>query len=349
MMTGIDITTLNYARVAAALVFMVIASALDLKYRRVKDILWIAMGAVGIALLEAQILLGNLPSLYHLLLVPVVIIFADAFIERKPLYDGETGRVNAPWLGIFALAGIILAFLLIRSWQDNAFLALFTVPVIMILAYILYYTDILRGGADAKALMAVGILMPVYPEIGSYPLWNMHSLGDMTTIVFPFALTMLMNAAIISIFLPLSLAVYNLSKGSIHHKAMFLGYRVPLDEADRKKEWLMQKVRGGELVIRYMPEREEHYGESDDDDDESEDDDSDNKDDTHDNDDADEDKLEEEQFKKDIEALRGYGLDKVWVSPKLPFIVFMTAGLVISLVVGNLLLGLVAGIATLGR
>jgi hypothetical protein len=328
-------------------------------------------------------LAGNSPALYHLLLVPVAIIFADAFIDREPLYDGEKGRFNATWIAVFAAAGIVLVFLLWKFRSDMGFLALFTVPAIMLLAYLLYFTDILHGGADAKALMAIGMLVPLYPELGSFPVWSMRGLGGITTVIFPFALTMLMNAAILAVFLPLGLAVYNISKRSVRFPAMLLGYRVPVGEVNRERMWLMEKVRDGKLVMKYMPERNrpDTYDEDrDKNKDDGPDDRSDGDEGTGDdaaigkdagkcdaekgddeegdgNDDndkepteeIDDDRLDEEQFKKDIDALRNYGLDRVWVSPKLPFIVFMAAGLVISFIIGNLLFGLVSGIAGIGR
>jgi preflagellin peptidase FlaK len=374
-MANLDLPAINIVRASLALAVMLIASAMDVRTRRVSDWLWAVMGAGGIILLSAQLAITNSPPVYYLILFPVIVIFADVFADREPLYDGKRGKLNLPWAFLFALTGSVLVIMLWKYGNDINFLVPFTVPAMMLVAYFLYYTNLLHGGADAKALLSVSILLPVYPHIGQFPVWDLQRMGDMTTVIIPFGLTMLMNAVLISIIVPVSYAVYNLSRRDIRAPAMFLGYRIELGRIDRRKMWLMEKVGSEKLVIRYMPDRDcgdepdsaggtvsdsrEDDRDKDDSSDGLENDKSDDCGDEVDDgkrlekatkrdmDDLDEDeldKLDKEQFDSEIKKLREYGAVKVWVTPKLPFIVFMTTGLVISLLLGNILFGIMSGL-----
>ncbi len=42
----------------------------------------------------------------------------------------------------------------------------------------------------------------------------------------------------------------------------------------------------------------------------------------------------------DLEGLRNLGIERVWVTPQLPFLLPLTLGFVITFLMGNLLLGL---------
>jgi len=53
------------------------------------------------------------------------------------------------------------------------------------------------------------------------------------------------------------------------------------------------------------------------------------------------------QLLRDIKALQKAGKKKVWVTPKIPFMVPMVAGYLLAFVAGNLIFGLIFWIAGL--
>jgi len=105
------------------------------------------------------------------------------------------------------------------------------------------------------------------------------------------------------IVVPLGLAIYNAIKGD-YAGMMFLGYRMRIDEADKGFVWPMERVVGKKVVRIFFPSRDRR------------------------------------DLSKDLDALRRMGRKKLWVTPKMPFLVPMTLGFIVTIMFGNILLGL---------
>lgn len=90
----------------------------------------------------------------------------------------------------------------------------------------------LFGGADAKGMMVLSLLVPVAPT-------------EPSTV---FALDVMANGLLVALAVPLLLALANLLRGHVAVPAMLLGYRLSLDAARRQKVWPMQTVRDGRVV-----------------------------------------------------------------------------------------------------
>ena len=120
--------------------------------------------------------------------------------------------------------------------------------------------------------------------------------------IYPFAVTVLFNAALLSIAIPLYLAARNLRSGSFEFPRGFTGYRIPVPSLPDRFVWLRDPT--------FHPEIEE--------------DDVNNSDDDR--------KLRERQRDELLKA----GATSVWVTPQVPFVVLLAAGAILGVVAGNL-------------
>jgi len=174
----------------------------------------------------------------------------------------------------------------------------------IIFFYVLYQLRILHGGADAKAMMAIAILVPFYPYFFSFPLLqpSPERVASAMELFFPFAFLVLMNSVIFIVWVFLAILIYNSTKGDFGFPEMLLGYKMDIREVEKKFVWPMERVVKGERVMVLFPKRHD-----------------------------------DESLKK----LKDLGVKRIWVTPKIPFILFLTVGFVISAFIGNLFVGII--------
>ena len=111
-----------------------------------------------------------------------------------------------------------------------------------------------------------------------------------------------MNAAILQVItVPLGLCFKNLARRDRGFPEMFLGYRMSIYDVPKKFVWPMEVVRDDEIVLMIFPKREG-------------------------------------DVKKELAMLKAKGVEVIWVTPKVPFIIPMLLGLIFSIVIGNLIL-----------
>jgi preflagellin peptidase FlaK len=170
--------------------------------------------------------------------------------------------------------------------NDRLFWQYMTVPIMFVLLILMYQFDVIKGGADAKALIALALIFPSYPIFWQFPVFAIPD--PLVTIAFPFSLVILFNAALLSLIVPLGLM-------------LFLGYKVAIQDVKRKFVWPMQRVEAGLVRFRYFPK-------------------------------------EDEDFDQVLEQLANAGEKSIWVTPKMPFLLFITASVLLSAVVGNFVL-----------
>ena len=163
------------------------------------------------------------PDLLRLVAVPV---FAWAAYR-----DVETRRVpNRTWLPLLVVGVLALAW---DAWlhfnqvaYQQRFFAIQVVLSLGLVAPLGYVFWRLGGfgGADAKAVISLAVLFPVYPrfylDVGALPL-NEATLGV-------FSLTILSNTVLVGLAYPVLLALRNLPRGEVT-PAMFIGRPVPVD------------------------------------------------------------------------------------------------------------------------
>jgi len=210
------------------------------------------------------------------------VLVAAAMLAFASWSDLRTRRVrNLQWYPYVAAAAAFLAADLPQGSRLLRPLAL--ACAVALLVYLLYRAH-LFGGADAKGLMVLAFLLP-HPGAGDLGL--------------PPALTVLLNASLAALAVPLAFAAWNLTRGQLRLPAMLLGVRVRLETARQSHVWPMQVVRDdGRIAWRYWQrigaDLDEAYG-----------------------------------------RLERAGASRVWVTPKVPFMVPLLVGLLLHATVGN--------------
>jgi preflagellin peptidase FlaK len=210
--------------------------------------------------------------------------------------DVKTRRAaNKLWI----IMAIIGAVLLLIQYLDGGFpniWYLVFIPIMIALMYLFFQMRLLFGGADAKALMALAILVPIQPTMlgEQLPLWESFMPGSW--IIFA-------NATILFLLIPLSLLVYNIGKRNVKFPHSLLGYVITVEKAKQKFVWPLEKIKDGKRRLMYMPK----------------------------NFDIDEELAE---FEKQ-------GITEIWVTPKIPFMIPLLIGFLVSFFLGDLLLQLV--------
>jgi preflagellin peptidase FlaK len=160
--------------------------------------------------------------------------------------DVATRRVpNAVWAPLTALALALLARDAWTAWTASEFAwRSFLVPtavsvgLVVPLAYLFWRTGGF-GGADAKALMVIALLFPVYPV---YFLPN-AALPLQPTNVRVFSFTVLTNTVLFGLAAPLLLAARNAVSGRFS-PLMFVGRPVSVDAVSETHGRLLERADG---------------------------------------------------------------------------------------------------------
>jgi len=296
---------LSLTRLAIALALMSYAAVLDWKTRKVANWVWIIMGSLGLVLLAMEMMhsdntLGLTGDVwpYFLIFIPIIILFIEQY--REVGYEVKGIDIVSILSGATGLAGL-LAFIYFVDLTGPA-IVLLSVPVMMFVFILFYYTRLLHGGADAKAFISMAILFPVYPVIQNLPLITYPAnIIENVQMAYPFTFLILMNAAIISVIaVSLGLFFKNIVRGDRGFPEMFMGYRMDIDDISKSFVWPMEKIIDGGHVLVLKPKRKD-------------------------------------DVKEELAILKEQGLTRIWVNPKVPFIIPMLLGIIFSVVIGNLI------------
>ncbi len=281
------------------------AAAADLRTREVPDRLWQILGGAGVVFGAVPAAGGGLLPLLLWLVVGAFLLqhlfpWDDALGARGP-------RLAGPIEGCAYAAVLALVTAAAYRWglgPTAVPVSVLAVLASVLLARALFELGVLYGGADAKALMVVGVLVPLLasPWLGTLP--------DTSAVlaVVPFSLTLLTNAALLSVAVPIAIVGRNVARGEFSLARGFTHYTVPVAELPRRFVWVRDPALGQDTLA----------------------------------DDA-ETSAEDAQRRAEVaRRLEGQGVRRVWVSPQLPFVVLMAAGALAGILVGNLLLDLIA-------
>ena len=161
--------------------------------------------------------------------------------------DIKTRRAsNMLWVIMGSIACILLIVQYFTEGFKNPYYLIF-IPVMIGLVYVLFQMRIIFGGADAKALMAIAILVPIEPSIAEFPIYK----GSF----MPFSWSIFQNSLIIFLLIPLSLLVFNIIKRNIKFPYAFLGYKMSIKKARKKYVWPLEKFVDGKRKFVYMPKK----------------------------------------------------------------------------------------------
>ncbi|WP_435092768.1 A24 family peptidase [Halorubrum sp. N11] len=166
---------------------------------------------------------ATLPDALRLFVVPV---FAWAALR-----DVRTRRLpNRLWPPLYAFGALLLLWEIAAIWplagvEGRLFLVQAAISLLFVapLGYAFWYLGAF-GGADAKALIAIAVLFPTFPE---YAVAG-AKLPLVETQIGVFSLTVLTNTVLIALAYPIGLAGINLLQGE-RSATMFLARPVATD------------------------------------------------------------------------------------------------------------------------
>ncbi|MFW5904401.1 MAG: A24 family peptidase C-terminal domain-containing protein [Thermoplasmatota archaeon] len=290
--------SLSVSRFIVGILFLFVASVMDLRTRRIPNKLWMIMSGFAAALLFIQLFTKGVRWEFYLIFVPISVLLAEAFVDRPPIFkDGSINFIMIPYIVVPITT---VAFQIYILKERLFFWSMMTIPIIMLVVFILYFFYIIYGGADAKALIVIALLVPLYPHVP----YLTHMAGselllELMQIFFPFTLVVMLNASMLSLSLPISYIIKNILRKDIKFPEMVFGYRKNVDEIEDSFVWPMEYYQEGEHMVERLSLRP---------------------------------KVDPEEA---IQSLKDNDVEIAWVKPKIPFIVFIFLGFVLSFIIGN--------------
>ncbi|HIH95645.1 TPA: peptidase A24 [Methanosarcina acetivorans] len=236
------------------------------------------------------------------------ILFAMAFLLYSCYSDLKARRVsNGVWKYMLVSGSVFVIYELFTGGTPYLKALFLSGVVVFISVYILFHLGAF-GGGDAKGLLVLSILFPLYPIFQfsgeAYPLLGRPLIGL-------FTLTVLGNALLLTALIPLGMFCYNLLHFSPEMLKkplyMLIGYRTEISSL-KNKEYLalLEKFEvdeHGSIMKRFARTGLDF--------------------------DANQKPELEEYMKKGL-----IGKD-VWVTPGLPFMLSITAGFITAIVFGD--------------
>ncbi|MEM4257580.1 MAG: A24 family peptidase C-terminal domain-containing protein [Candidatus Thermoplasmatota archaeon] len=165
--------------------------------------------------------------------------------------DIKTRRAaNYLWVIIGGVGTILLIIQYIMIGFDNIFMLIF-IPLFIGLMYLLFQLRVIFGGADAKAFMALAILVPIQPVIASFPIL------DSGPITMPGSWIIFSNSVLLFLIIPISLLIYNTIKRNLQFPYCLLGYQTSVERARQTFVWPLEKIVDGKRKFSYKPQEED--------------------------------------------------------------------------------------------
>jgi len=124
--------------------------------------------------------------------------------------------------------------------------------------------------------------------------------------VMPFSWVIFSNSIIIFLLIPPSLLVYNAIKREVEFPFALIGYKMDIEEAKKKFVWPLEKIVDGKRKLVIMPE--------------------------------------DFDTSEHIRELEKQGLKRIWVTPKIPFMVPLLIGFIVAYFYGDILFSLISSI-----
>ncbi len=247
----------------------------------------------------------------------IAVALSIIFLAYGSWSDIKTREVsNLVWL-FFLPIGIALTFFRILLNTDLMIISLLSIVIIVVISTVGFYGGMM-GGADTKALICIGIAMPIYPSFLTrfiYPMFPLSVLINSFLIASLSCIySMLRNSYWIiskdeNLFsgfhgeplwkkLLIFISGYKMSSSELTGKSHFF----PLEEVDVKDGNMIRRLKISariESENSILDDLLEHYS-------------------------------------------KGSDMKYVWVSPMLPMLLFITIGYSLTLIVGDVLMRFVA-------
>ena len=234
-------TIIGLTAVIITVTTLLSASVHDWKDREVSNLHWIVIGASGLILFTVYSILETGFRIEYLVMATgTVLILVDILVDRE---------FNS--LLFYFLLAVLFILPLYGNLSDPVMVAWAVIPVSYIIFMGMYIFDIVRGGADAKCLIVLSVMFPIYPVIFGMPLIEVSN--NLMSQIFIFPIMVLFIAALAMIPIMFCFFVRNVAKGEFCRKAIH-GYKMRLDAARASKVWPIEDVKDGERISIGVPE-----------------------------------------------------------------------------------------------
>jgi preflagellin peptidase FlaK len=234
------------------------------------------------------------------------ILFCTPFLLYSCYSDIKTRHVtNRLWLVMLAGGVFFVLYDIMTKGTQYIMLLFLSAGLIFVLVYILFQLGTF-GGADAKSLIVISIILPSYPVFSAFgfdfplnkPLLDLFSFG------------ILGNAVMLTVVVPLGLAVYNTSRMGLHIDNplyIFIGYKSRISDLADKHIKLIQSFEEENGLVKFRFRRGGV-------------------------------EIDETVISK-LKVLSEKGIinDEVWVTPGLPFMIPITLGFFVTVVYGDMI------------
>jgi archaeal preflagellin peptidase FlaK len=270
----------------------------------VTDRLWQVLGIIGIAIGAVVVAPGGLLPVGIWLLVGALAL-EHMFGWDRWLGDEPDRRADLVELVAYLGVGLVVAVAWIRYGLGSSAVPIEAVALLVtvLLARGLFEGGVLYGGADAKALMIAGTLVPLFPSVVlRIPAGASSLLSEL-----PFAFNLLLDAALLSIAVPIAIGVRNAARHEFSFPRGFSGYSMEVSDLPAHYVWLEDPSRPGHRI----PDVET----------------------------SEEDRQERARLARELTER---GVRRVWVTPQIPFLVLMALGAVAAVLAGNVILDVLA-------
>ena len=301
---------LGWTRVGVLLLGMGWAAWMDHRSRRVANEHWIVWAKPAIFIWALDLMVQGADWTIYLTAAAVVAYASISVFGRPTIKDALSGswmdRTFLLWYGAGA-AGVVAGALryqattpvevLLNNGDALGMLWWRTAGLFLVIFFIdvAWRLRLLHGGADAKALMWVSL---VFPTWASVPL-PFGVVGEETVVALPVSISLLIWGGLAFLFIPFIMLALNMSRGDLRRfgdlRMAWHASMMAVDEVAKRHVWLltdtMEMPSGEHRVVhaarapRTTPSTEE---------------------------------LEER-----LAALKIHGVERVWVSHKMPLLVFL--------------------------
>lgn len=222
--------------------------------------------------------------------------------------DIKTRRVvNETWVVMFGVGFIFIVADFMELGLPYLIRNILSFAFIFAFVYVLFQLGAF-GGADAKVLMVISLIVPTFPAIvlygTSYPLNGVPPINL-------FAFSVFGNSVILTVIVPIGLLLYNLARNPIESikKPLYMitGYMTPISKLEKGHFRMIESYSEIDTGVKFKFTRSGTELSSD-----------------------------------VIKELNGYlkegkVQDKVWITPGLPFMIPITAGFITAVLFGDLI------------
>ncbi|HIH44404.1 MAG TPA: peptidase A24 [Candidatus Methanoperedenaceae archaeon] len=236
------------------------------------------------------------------------ILFVIPFLLYSCYSDLRTRRVsNRVWLVMLAIGIQFTLYDLSVYRLPYLYVLAFSAGFIFVFVYLLFEFGAF-GGADAKVLIVLSIIIPAYPVLD---IWGYSLPVAGKPLIDIFAFSIFGNAVLLTIVVPMFLLIYNLTHLTISKVGnpayLHVGYMCDISELKGKHVKLMHQYERAEGGVLLTFRRSGV--------------------------------VVTDEVHAELLKLRDEGLigRKVWVTPGLPFMIPITLGFFVAIVYGDLI------------